>query len=259
MSTRLRDKLARGEVAVGHMVSEFWTRGITKVLDVAGFDFVLFDLEHSGASISDLADQLAWIKGTTLTSIVRIPVRTYSLVGRALDAGADGIMVPGVDSVEDVRAAITAAKYPPLGRRGMTHIGAHDDYGRLSTTDVLANANRETVIVVQIETATALADIDAIVREPGVDIAWPGPVDLGVALAAGSERSDELVDDAIGRVLDACSSAGRAVGLQVRDASQAAAVIRRGVRCVSLNKDVGLYLDACVEAVSATRAESVVQ
>jgi 2-keto-3-deoxy-L-rhamnonate aldolase RhmA len=141
----------------------------------------------------------------------------------------------------------------------MTHIGAHDDYGQVSTTDVLANANRATTIIVQIETANALADVDAIVREPGVDIAWPGPVDLGVALAAGSNGSDEIVNDAIDRVVDACRSAGRAVGLQVRDASQAAAVIKRGVRCVSLNKDVGLYLDACMGAVSATRAESVVQ
>ena len=73
MATRLREKLDRGEVAVGHMVAEFWTRGITQVLEVAGFDFVLFDMEHSGASMRDLADQLAWARATSLTSIVRIP------------------------------------------------------------------------------------------------------------------------------------------------------------------------------------------
>lgn len=253
MATTLRAKLDRGEVAVGHMVTEFWTRGITNVLEVAGFDFVLFDLEHSGASMSDLADQLAWTKGTSLTSIVRIPAGMNAYVSRALDAGADGIMVPQVESVEDVRAAVRAAKYPPLGRRGMTHVGAHDDYGQRSTTEVLANANRETILIVQIETADALADVDSIVREPGVDIAWPGPVDLGVALAPESGKRDEIVHDAIIRVVDACRSAGRVAGLQVHDASEAVACIGHGIRCVSLNKDVGLYLDACRQAVSATR------
>jgi len=256
MGTTLRAKLDRGEVAVGHMVSEFWTRGIAKVLEVAGFDFVLFDLEHSGASMSDLADQLAWTKATSLTSIVRIPAGMNAYVSRALDAGADGIMVPQVDSVEDVRAAIRAAKYPPLGRRGMTHVGAHDDFGQRSTGEVLANANRETILIVQIETANALAGVDSIVREPGVDIAWPGPVDLGVALAPESGGRAEIVDEAIIRVVDACRSAGRVAGLQVNDASEAVAFIRRGVRCISLNKDVGIYLDACQKAVSATREEA---
>jgi 2-keto-3-deoxy-L-rhamnonate aldolase RhmA len=255
----LRAKLDQGGVAVGHMVTEFWTRGITKVLEVAGFDFVLFDMEHSGASMSDLADQLAWTKATSLTSIVRIPAGMNAYVSRALDAGADGIMVPQVDNVEDVRAAVRAAKYPPLGRRGMTHLGAHDDYGQRSTTEVLANANRETILIVQIETANALADVDALVREPGVDIAWPGPVDLGVALAQESGKRDEVVDEAIIRVVEACRSAGRVVGLQVHDAPEAVAFIRRGVRCVSLNKDVGIYLAACLQAVNATRKESGAQ
>ena len=259
MVPSLRAKLDRGDVAVGHMVSEFWTRGIANVLAAAGFDFVIFDLEHSGASMSDLADQLTWTKATSLTSIVRIPAGMHAYVSRALDAGADGIMVPQVDSVDDVRAAVRAAKYPPLGRRGMTHIGAHDDYGRRSTTEVLTNANRETILIVQIETAQALADVDLIVREPGVDIAWPGPVDLGVALAQESGGRDDIVDGAIIRVVDACRAAGRAAGLQVSDATEAVGFIKRGVRCVSLNKDVGIYLAACLEAVNATREGSGAQ
>jgi 2-keto-3-deoxy-L-rhamnonate aldolase RhmA len=109
---------------------------------------------------------------------------------------------------------------------------------------------------VQIETAQALSDVDSLVREPGVDIAWPGPVDLGVALAQESESRTDIVDEAIIRVVDACRRAGRAAGLQVSDASEAVAFIKRGVRCVSLNKDVGIYLAACVKAVNATREGS---
>src|SRR5690242_10468968 len=98
---RVRAALAEGRPALGHMVLEFGTRGIAKIAEACGLDFVVIDMEHSGLDFGAVADQMAWFKATTVTPIVRVPAIEYHFIARVMDAGAMGIMAPNVRTPEE--------------------------------------------------------------------------------------------------------------------------------------------------------------
>src|SRR3569832_78348 len=95
-TNRFRELLSAGKSPIGHMIVDFNVRGIAKMLEFAGLDFVVIDMEHGGFSHSDVADLVAWFKATPIAAFVRVPVGTYPFIARVLDTGAHGIMVPNV-------------------------------------------------------------------------------------------------------------------------------------------------------------------
>ena len=97
---RIRQLRAEGKIPIGHMISEFGTRGVAKITEAAGVDFVIIDMEHGAIGIETVADLVAWFRATPVTPMVRIPDTEYHFIARALDAGALGIMVPRVDTPE---------------------------------------------------------------------------------------------------------------------------------------------------------------
>ncbi len=127
-SNRLKERLAAGQVPVGHMVLEFGTRGIARILENAGLDFVLVDTEHSAFTTAQIADLMAWFRATTIAPFVRIPQIQYHFIARTLDLGALGIMIPNVKTGAEARAIVEAAKYAPLGKRGVMLNNANTDF-----------------------------------------------------------------------------------------------------------------------------------
>lgn len=114
-----KERLSTGEVPVGHMILEFGTRGMAQMLETVGLDFVIIDSEHSAFNVSQIADLVAWFKATPIAPFVRIPEVLYHQIARTLDSGAMGIMVPNVKTGAQARAIVNAAKYAPLGDRGV--------------------------------------------------------------------------------------------------------------------------------------------
>jgi 2-keto-3-deoxy-L-rhamnonate aldolase RhmA len=122
---RFKQVLAEGRIPCGHMLLEFVTRGIAFMLEEAGADFVLIDMEHTGFGMADLANVLAWFKATTVAPFVRVPQLQYHFIARMLDAGALGVMVPDVRNRAQAQAVVDAAKNPVgQARRGAAH-GQH--------------------------------------------------------------------------------------------------------------------------------------
>ncbi len=116
--------LADGRVAVGHMIMEFATRGMGRMVDVAGLDFVIIDMEHASFSTADVANLIAWTHAGKVVPFVRVPQIEYHLIARILDAGALGVMVPNVKTGAEAKAIVDAVKYGPLGKRGVALGGA---------------------------------------------------------------------------------------------------------------------------------------
>ena len=160
------------------MVMEFSTRGIAKIVEGAGVDFVLIDMEHSGFHIGAVNDLLAWFKATPVTPIVRVPAHDYDFIARVMDAGAAGIMAPNVRTPEEARAVNNAMRYAPEGGRGLGLGGSHNDYLPPDPTAYMREANQNNVILAQIESTTALENLDAIAATPGIDVLWIGHFDL---------------------------------------------------------------------------------
>src|SRR6476659_390897 len=132
---------------------EFATPGIGPIAAQAGAEFAVFDMEHTGWSIETIRLLIATTRATNMIPLVRIPATEYHFVARVLDMGAMGIMVPMVESGAQRKKIVESAKYPPLGRRGPAFTIAHDDYTAGDIVEKMQTANRETLLIAQIESA----------------------------------------------------------------------------------------------------------
>jgi 2-dehydro-3-deoxyglucarate aldolase/4-hydroxy-2-oxoheptanedioate aldolase len=174
----LRTKLQREGRAFGAAVFEFFAPGIAQIAKAAGAEFILYDMEHSGAGIETIKAQISYCRGLDIAPIVRVPGTEYDFIANVLDAGAHGVMVPMVDTAEQAAFIAACTHYPPVGRRGAGFGMAHDDYLPGDPAEKIRNAHERTLTICQIETATGLANVDAIAATPGVDVLWLGHFDL---------------------------------------------------------------------------------
>src|SRR5687768_15292498 len=141
---RFREVQQSGGIPIGHMIWEFGTRGIARILASTGIDFVLIDMEHTGFDTERIADLMAWFKATDIAPFVRVPQNLYHFLARTLDAGALGVMVANVESAEAAREIVSAVKYAPLGNRGVGLGGAHTDYLVPDPASYFKQANENT-------------------------------------------------------------------------------------------------------------------
>jgi 4-hydroxy-2-oxoheptanedioate aldolase len=225
---RMKQALAAGRVPVGHMVLEFGTRGTAQLLEAAGADFVVIDMEHSAFDLADVADQIGWLKATTVAPFVRIPQVAYHFVARAMDAGALGVMVPNVSSAAQAREVVDAMKYAPLGRRGVIVGGAHGDFRPEDPRAFMERSNVNTTLICQIESVAGLEQLDAIAGVPGVDVLWVGQMDLTTSLGIPGDFGDERFLAALRQVADAARRHGLAAGIQPGTLAQAEAWMALG-------------------------------
>jgi len=170
--------LEDGKTVVGTMIVETRTPEIPRMMAAAGFDFIIIDTEHGSYSLDVLKDMVRAGKASGLTCLARVPDPEYHLIARTLDAGAQGIMVPRVETRETVERIVRAAKYPPWGERGYGPRSIVTDYERLPVRERVAELNEDTMIVVQVERKKAIDDIDNLLSVKGVDAALIGPNDL---------------------------------------------------------------------------------
>ncbi len=250
---RMKEKLQAGQIPLGHMILEFGTRGIAKILESADLDFVFIDSEHSPFTAGDLADLAAWFKATSIAPIVRVPEIHYHLIARTLDAGALGIMVPNVKSGAEARAIVDAAKYAPLGKRGLIMNHAHTEYMPANPPEYMAYANANTSIVCQIESVEGLDNLDAIASTPGVDVLWIGHFDLTASLGIPGQFDAPQFIAALEAVVAACRQYGLAAGIQPGSLDQAEAWLALGFNAISYSADFPIYAAALQSQVNGVR------
>src|SRR5882724_10648180 len=175
---------------------------VTEVVGGAGFDFVLIDAEHSPIAIDQLQVMLIALRSSESTVLVRPAANDSTLIKQILDLGAEGLVVPEVDDAPSCAAAIAAARYPPLGRRGFgPRRAARLEGGRPA---YLARADDEVAAFVMIESADAAAGLDDLLRTPGLDGVMVGPADLAVTMGHRDDFNHPDIRAAIAEVRAAC-------------------------------------------------------
>ncbi|MGQ9552567.1 MAG: HpcH/HpaI aldolase family protein [Anaerolineae bacterium] len=249
----LKEALAKGRLVVGHMVMEFTVPAIAQILRPLAPDFVLFDLEHTGLSLQTLAPLLGSCRLAGLVPVVRVPGLSGHYISRCLDLGALGIMMPNVQTAEEARAFVTAAKYPPDGRRGMGLGGAHTGYQMPDPSEYARWANEQVVLISQIESATGVANVDAILAVPGIDIGWVGHMDLSLSLGIVGQYEDERLIAALKRVAEACKRHGKGAGIQPGSLDVARRWYDLGYNVLSFATDIAVYQRALGEGLQALR------
>ena len=198
-------------------------------------DLVMLDTEHAAWSADALDATIAVAAALDLPVLVRVPELSPAALQRPLDMGATGVVVPHVRSVEEAARAVTLAHYGD-GGRGYSGSTRSAGWGTRPMGAVLDEARARTAVVVQVEDPDALAEIDAIAATPGVDAVFVGAADLAVALGARS-LGDDVVVEAVDRVVAACRAASTTVMAFAGDAGAASEWRHQGVRCVLLGTD----------------------
>jgi 2-keto-3-deoxy-L-rhamnonate aldolase RhmA len=200
----VREKLRRGETALGIMNFEFFSPGMPQILAAAGAEFCIFDMEHSGIGIETIKQQIAAARGVGLVPMVRVPGTHYHLIAPVLDAGAMGIMVPMVETREQAEKIAAWCRYRPEGVRGLAFNLAHDDYEGGEVEAKMRAANERTLVIALIETKTGIDNADAILAVPGVDVGWLGHFDLSNTMGITGQFDHPEFNRAVDQLLAAC-------------------------------------------------------
>ncbi len=240
--TNLRQRLKKGELLLGEFVLEFFTPGMGPMLDACGLDFAVYDMEHGRCDLGLLEQMIISCRGTSVAPLVRVPDFNFAPLGRVLDLGARGVMVPRVETREQAEEIVRALKYAPMGKRGVITGGAHDLY-RASGPEFFAQANDETLVIVQIETARGVENQDAIISVPGVDVAWIGHYDLSVSMGIHAQFDHPRLLEATDGFLASCERYGVAAGILAGTPEACAEWIGKGFRMVTLGSDIGVFMD----------------
>lgn len=220
---------------------------IAEVLADSGFDWLLFDMEHSPTDLHQVGQQLLAVRGRDVAPIVRVPILDMGWIKRVLDAGAPNIMVPNVRSAAEAREAVAFTRFAPEGLRGVAGSTRAGNYTRYK--DYMARANDEIGVVLQIESREALDELDAICRVPGVDAVFIGPSDLAASLGFRGQSNHPEVQAAIAQAFRTANAAGKAAGVLAAD-GKADHYFEAGATMVGVGTDLHLLI-AGADAVAA--------
>ena len=233
-----KQSLLEGQPAIGIFISATSSL-VAEAVGRTGLSWVCVDMQHGETNLGTLSPLLTAISATPAMPYARVAVNDFMEIGRALDLGAYGVIVPLVNTAAEAEAAVRAAKYPLRGNRSHGPIrGAL--YGG---ADYFVGADQETSLVVMIETREGVEQAEQILAVDGVDGCYIGPSDLSIAYGAGSnpgtgEQLEPAVEEAIEQVLAAARATGKFVGMHLFSAAAANRRLAQGIRMIGLGSEL---------------------
>ena len=220
-----------------------------------GFTAAVLDMQHGMWDTASIIAGIGALHNAGATPLVRVPLNDFAFVSRALDFGAEAIIMPMINSAGDARQFANAAKYPPAGERSWGPGRAMALQGKSVPVDYLRDANEGTLTLAMIETQAALTNVDAIAATPGIDALFIGPYDLSTTLSGGKAQDVQApeVERAIDKICAAASKAGKIPGIYCRDAERALAMAKRGFKFITVGNDAGFLHDGTAAQVKALK------
>jgi 2-keto-3-deoxy-L-rhamnonate aldolase RhmA len=246
----MKARLAAGETLFG----TFLTLGsplAAESLGLAGFDWLLVDLEHGGGDESLLLGQLLGASSAGVHALARVESDVRGRTARALDLGVEGVMCPQVNSAEQAEAWASALHYGPAGNRGIAlfHRGAR--YG--TDPDAIEHARERTLGIAQIESPEAVEAVEEIAALDGIDVLFVGPSDLSYSMGRFRQFDDPGFRSAVERVLEAAATAGKAAGIFCAAVDEVPAAVSDGFRMIAIGSDGGYMMAAARQTLAAAR------
>jgi 2-dehydro-3-deoxyglucarate aldolase/4-hydroxy-2-oxoheptanedioate aldolase len=247
-----RDRVLGGETLYGLWL-DLSSPASAELCATAGYDWLLVDLEHGAGTEADLLGMFhAIAAGGGSVPLVRPQSGERIRIGRALDLGATGIMVPRLESADEARQAVTYLRYPPDGIRGVATRVRGAGLGAVGHGDVRRVSER-IVGIIQIESVGGLRDADEIAAIDGVDVLFVGPADLSHSLGIPGRFDSAEYTGALDRVVAACRAHGKAPGILVYDTAVVPALRDRGFRFIGVGADAALVADGAKRTLAAVR------
>ena len=238
----LKQKLASGDAVFGTMLVEIHTPNIAKMLQVCGFDYAIVDCEHGYYDYSMVANIVAVAREAGIPMIVRIPQTSRECVLKYLELGASGILIPMVDSAQVVRKAVEYGKYAPVGKRGVSTLRAHTGYNVQNLNEYMKRANRETMVLAQIESIEGLSQLEDIVSVEGLDGVIAGPNDLSQDMGLLNDYTHPRMQEALQRIAHTAAAQGVWSGIHATDISLLHRCMNLGMQLCSWSSEVGMMM-----------------
>jgi len=229
--------IAKGQLQIGLWCS-LCSNITAEIVAHSGYDWLLLDTEHSPNEVPDVLSQLQAIQSGTASAIVRPAWNDMVLIKRYLDIGAQTLLLPFVQTPEEARAAVAATRYPPGGIRGITGSGRASRYGRVK--DYLKNASNEICVLVQVETKSALDQIEKIASVEGIDGVFIGPNDLSASFGHLGNWGHTDVQAALKDAVVRLKKIGKPAGFLTPNEEEAKRFIEWGYTFVAVGSDLGL-------------------
>ena len=215
---------------------------VAEAIGCAGYDFVVLDMEHAPNDVPAMLALLQAVAGTPTAPLVRLPWNDAVTVKQVLDIGANAVMFPYVQTVEEAQQAVAATRYPPDGIRGVAGMSRATRFAGVH--DYFAKAAAELCVVVQIETIEAVSRIGEIADVSGVDSIFIGPSDLSASMGLVGKVDHPDVQAALADAASACRAAGKPCGILASGAARAADYFGYGYDWVAAGSDLGLMMGA---------------
>jgi 4-hydroxy-2-oxoheptanedioate aldolase len=248
-------------LAAGETLCTAWS-GIPDALTVEllaaqGFDAVTLDMQHGGHNEDSVLRSLVPVLGSGKPALVRIPVGRFDMASRALDFGAEAVIAPMVNSLEDARRFAASMKYPPVGERSWGPTFAFPRHGKGDHAAWLRDSNRRTVAIAMIETRAAVDALDGILETPGIDGIFLGPSDFSIAWTKGANINPSLEDmmQTVEKVAARARKAGKHAGIYVMDPAIAGRFVSMGYQLLAMGSEhsvVKLGSEALLKAVRSS-------
>jgi 4-hydroxy-2-oxoheptanedioate aldolase len=254
LRNNVKEKLARDEVVASMTVRLVRNVEIARIARTAGFDTLYVDLEHSSFSIDTCGQICMAALEAGIAPFVRVPANTPEYISRVLAGGALGVIAPHIRSADEAKAVVRAAKFPPLGERSNAGGLPHLHFRAFPVAEAYAALNHATMVIVQFESAAALAQAEEIVAVDGVDMVLVGLNDLLADWGIPGEYDHPRVREAYAKAIAACRKRGKhcGVGGLATRPDLVAEFVKMGARYVSTGTDLAFLLSAC-----AARARQV--
>lgn len=251
----LKAKLRAGQFLRGAWV----TIPTTPVIDVmahAGYDFIILDAEHSPLTVDHIELASVLFRHTSTTPIVRVGFNDQVEIKRTLDAGAEGLVIPMVNTAEEARRAVSYSKYPPQGVRGVAPRAAAQ-FGR--DADYIKTANDRVIVMPQVEHIDSVNNVDEILKVPGIDALFVGPSDLSASMGLLGQPNHPEVTKVIDGVIAKATKAGVACITVSTSPEQAVSHAKRGFQMVTLGGDLGFMNISARDHLTRVPADSFVR
>lgn len=235
MKNKLKSRLKAGEQTYGVWMS-VESPIVTELLSTLGFDWFVFDTEHNPIEIYQVQTLMQAMRGNQTTPLVRVVWNDLVPIKRALDVGAYGVVVPWVNTRQEAEMAVKACRYAPRGLRGCGPRRA-----AMFDSEYLKTADEELLVIAQIETKTAVENIDEILSVDGIDVSYIGPADLSASYGHLGNMSHPEVQQAIDRVFDASEEADVATGVHMGAGKTIMDRVEKGYNFITVGSDLQFF------------------
>ncbi len=233
--TRIRERVRAGEVTFGAFAG-LGSPLAAELLGRAGFDWLILDLEHGLGTEADLLALLYATETTPAAALVRVEEGTRLRVGRALDFGAEGLMIPRLETPDEVRRTAGWLRWPPAGGRGLAATTRGAGLGEVPHAEI-AGLNERTLGIFQVESPVAVANAPEIAAIDGVDVLFVGPADLSHGMGIPGRFDDPAFREALASVAEAARGAGKAAGILLRTADEVRPHLDLGYTFLGIGSD----------------------